>query len=273
MSDFPVIGDPSGPLGDGGGGIDQILLQDIVAAIEQIVAWIIALVEWLWAVIVAVANFLWQILYDLGTFFYRLWDLYIYPWLKAAAAELQALWGSIVGTLDPIFKWIARIQKWYNTYIRPWVTLAQNILSRIRLVLGLLKLLNVKWAAQLDATFAQIQSWVTTFTNDIVQTLNAITSVLSLVVDPFQIIRRDFFAGSLFSSLAGVKRAAGYGTDRSSTPYETTQVGQNNGAVWSGQPVVSYDASGNRTASAPIAAIDASFVTQKAQLAILAYPA
>lgn len=149
--------------------------------------------------------------------------------------------------LKPLLTWIARIMKWFHQYIEPILKDIIEVIQRVRVILTLLQLLGVKWAAKLNADLQQIQNWVTLAINDIVKTLNTISSIISLVVDPAQIIRRDFFSNTLFSNLSGVKQAAGYGTDRTSTPGEITQQQQYDNAVKSGGPLVTFDSVGNAT--------------------------
>lgn len=253
--DGPIVGDPSGPI-DQGNGLAAAVIADLLAAFEALVAWVAALINFIWGVLVAVANLIWKILTDLGTFFYHLWDNYIFPFLQSIAAELQKIYAAVKRFVQPVLNVIQRIQKWYNVHIAPIVKVINEILSRVRVVLGLLKLAGVKWAAKLDQDIQIVQNYITTFTNDVIQTLNAIASTLQFALDPFSIVRRDFFTGSLFSAIGPVKRAAGYGNDRTTFPTEQTHIDEGKAVVFSGQPSATFDASGNMTPAPAVAATD-----------------
>jgi len=158
--------------------------------------------------------------------------------------------------LDPIITFIQELMKWYATYIAPILKAVLEVIQRMRVFLALLKLIGVKWAAKLDADLQLIQSWITTVMQTIVSTLNSISTVLGLMVDPTGILRRDFFGGTLFSSLAGVKRAAGAGTDAVSTPGQLTQISQNNALVEGNLPLATINPNGSLTRAPGLAAVE-----------------
>ncbi len=159
--------------------------------------------------------------------------------------------------LDPIITFLQNILKWYVTYIKPYLMDIQEALSVMRTFLSLLQVLGVKWAAKLNADLEIIQAWVTTVIQDITETVNTISSVLGLMVDPTGILRRDMFAGSLFSSLAGIKRATGAGTDRPSTAGELSQANSNNALVTGDNPAVLINPDGTVTYAPGMSAVDA----------------
>ncbi len=191
--------------------------------------------DWLddlrWAVIVPIIEKIQQIIDDITT------------WLA--------------NILDPIITFLKQLLKWYAQYIKPYMMAIQEALAVMRTLLSLLQVLGVKWAAKLNADIQVIQAWVTTIMTDITATVNTISDVLGLMVDPTGILRRDMFAGSLFSSLAGIKRAAGAGTDRPSTASELSQINNGNALVQGDNPAVLINPDGSVTYAPGMSAVDA----------------
>jgi hypothetical protein len=124
------------------------------------------------------------------------------------------------------------LQKWYHDHILKWQLRIQDILSRIRVVLSLFRLLGFKWAAKLDADIKKIMDVVTLSIQDVTRTLNAISGVLGVILDPGMVIRAEFFHSSLFAALPALKRAAAYGSNTPLTASEIDYAQQPAADVW-----------------------------------------
>jgi hypothetical protein len=152
---------------------------------------------------------------------------------------------SILDFLGKLLKIIAQVQAWYIKYIYRYVKMVEDIISRIRVVLSLFRLLGIKWAAKLDADLARIQGYLTTALQAIVGTLNTVSTWLTLITDPAGIIRKDFFTGTLFSSLGAVKRAANFGQDRALSASEAQATDEDMSLAKGGQAVLTQNADGS----------------------------
>lgn len=192
-----------------------------------------AIYNWLVGFFNTVSTFLYHVILDIihGDFRALVNDYKIFK------QAMQQLFGPFVKALQ----WL---RDHYYQYIYPWVFAIEDLLSRIRVVLAVFRILGFKWAAKLDADITAIQAWVTKVNQTIVGTLNEITTILQLVIDPSGIIRRDFFAGTLFGSLAAIKRAAGAGMDRATTPTDQAFTDAGNNEVSGAVPAAVYTRAG-----------------------------
>lgn len=244
------LGDPGfddNPGGDPGGGGFDPFGAEIWAALnyvwELLGSWITYLYNLLWYTIAYLLSAL-QWLYKLA--------VNVLFWLKYNVVEpllnaYKSLHDFLARIFGPVLDWINRIQNWWTKYILPWQKLAIEIISRVRIALQLLKLLGVKWAAKLDADLAEIQAWVTTSIQDIQRTLNTLSTLLGVVLDPSMLMRRDFFLGTLFSNLGAVKRAVSYGNNTPLTPQQTSQQSADGRLLNPAAPIATIDAAGNVT--------------------------
>lgn len=164
----------------------------------------------------------------------------------------------LANVLDPIITFIQNLMQWYKQYIYPILHAVQQILSVVRTFLSILKLIGVKWAAKLDADIQLIQAWVTLVMQTVTATLNTVSTVLGLMVDPTGILRRDFFTGTLFSSLGAVKQASTFGNDRPSTPGELSLQTNSNALVQGDLPLATINPNGNLTYRPGMSDIDSS---------------
>lgn len=169
--------------------------------------------------------------------------------LLAVLKDLQAMFHAIHDLFAPILKFIAQVQAWYIKYIYRYVKMVEDIISRIRVVLSLFRLLGIKWAAKLDADLARIQGYLTTAMQAIVGTLNTVSTWLTLITDPAGIIRKDFFTGTLFSSLGAVKRAAYFGSNAALSASDLQMMDENHGLVSSRTGILTEHADGTVTLS------------------------
>lgn len=173
----------------------------------------------------------------------------IHGHLLAVLKDLQAMFHAIHDLFAPILKFIAQVQAWYIKYIYRYVKMVEDIISRIRVVLSLFRLLGIKWAAKLDADLARIQGYLTTALQAIVGTLNTVSTWLTLITDPAGIIRKDFFTGTLFSSLGAVKRAAYFGSNAALSASDQQAMDENHGLVSSRTGILTEHADGTVTLS------------------------
>lgn len=173
----------------------------------------------------------------------------IHGHLLAVLKDLQAMFHAIHDLFAPILKFIAQVQAWYIKYIYRYVKMVEDIISRIRVVLSLFRLLGIKWAAKLDADLARIQGYLTTAMQAIVGTLNTVSTWLTLITDPAGIIRKDFFTGTLFSSLGAVKRAAYFGSNAALSASDQQTMDENHGLVSSRTGILTEHADGTVTLS------------------------
>jgi len=240
-------------------GFDEILMW-VEAMLGTLAEWVYAVMQLLYQVIVAAANFIWGALQNfwgwldgvweaIKSFFDDLWWNVIVPFIEWCQRIIDDVTTWLEDFLDPLISILQAIDRWYTLYVRPILWDIIEVIQRVRVVLAAFRIMGFKWAAKLDADLTRIQSWVTTVATDIATTLNQISTILNLAIDPTMILRRDFFASSLFSSLGAVKRAVSYGMDRPSTPDEQQRIDAYSDAVSGKVPLVSFGADGVATYS------------------------
>jgi len=125
----------------------------------------------------------------------------------------QAIEAFLNKYLGPIVRFIRKVRNWYFAHIFPIQHAILEVIARVRAALAVFRALGFKWAAKLDADLQKLQSWVTASIQDILKPLNTIQDYLSLMLDPAMILRKDFFAATLFSHLGALKRAVGFGSN------------------------------------------------------------
>lgn len=222
---------------------------------NSISAFILGLLQVLWAAIVflyslivevvtVIVEFLISLIKILITFVKHVFQDIIHGDFKALLADYRAFRDALKALFGPLLAIINLVHAWVNKYILVYIKLALTIISRIRVVLQLFRLLGFKWAAKLDADLRKIQGYLTTALVDIVKGFNTITGIINMMVDPSLVLRKDFFASTLFSSLAGVKRAVGYGANRPLDPSESDKQKADGQLVNGKVPIATRDASG-----------------------------
>ena len=180
----------------------------------------------------------------IGNFFKHAYEWIVRHVIQQIIGVLRVAWDILNGILYPVVKFLRRIRAWYFKHIFPIQHAILEVISRVRVALSLLRLLGVKWAAKLDAELQKIQSYITQSIQDVVGTLNTMQSYLSLMLDPTMILRKDFFAATLFSSLGSLKRATSFGINAplSATDAQTQQ--DNKALLDPAQPFAFTDSSG-----------------------------
>src|SRR5271168_3314156 len=142
---FPQPSPPDEPTDpSAGGGSDPIgaieadisvIWNDLLAFIAQVEQWLSDFLQ----DIEQLAQAIWHVLEDI-------WNWLINTVIPFIMDRLYALYDILHNFLQPIINILNRIRTWYLTYIYPWVKLAQQIISELRIAVQLLKLLGVKWA-------------------------------------------------------------------------------------------------------------------------------
>lgn len=188
-----------------------------------------AIYNWLAGFFNVIANFLFHVILDI-----------IHGDFRALVNDYKIFKQAMSTLFGPFIKALQWLRDHYYQYIYPWVYAIEDLLSRIRAVLTVFRILGFKWAAKLDADIQLVQKWVTEVNQTIVATLNTISTAISIFIDPAGIIRRDFFAGTLFSSLAAVKRAAGYGQDAPTSPADQDFINAGERQIAGVEPAASY---------------------------------
>jgi phage-related protein len=246
------------------GGID---LSGVLAGIEQAIInaleWLwqelVALYEWILGELEAIIQWLVSLVQALVTAIKNIWE-WIYNFIILPLEDIiHNLFVWLKNFLAPVLRILNRIRTWYLTYIYPWVKLAQQIISELRIALQLLKLLGVKWAAQLDADLQTLSSWITMFSQDVIKSINTMSSLLEAIVDPALILRSNFFAATLFSNIGAVKRTVAYGNNTPLTPNQSAQQQADVALLNPATPPASIGAGGVVTTAPDYATMQANF--------------
>ncbi len=185
----------------------------------------------------------------IGRMFSHIWQWLMKHIIRHIIAVLTAAY-EILDNIVQIFAGILRkIRDWYFRHVFPIQKAILEVIARLRVALSLLRLLGVKWAAKLDADLQKIQSWVTTSIQDVTTTLNTLSSYADLIIDPRMVLRGDFFAASMFSSLGALKRAVAYGGNAPLSATDAQAEQDDTGLLNPGTPIIMQDSSGNLTYS------------------------
>jgi hypothetical protein len=248
-------------------------LFGVGAILGQIASFISYLFALLWNALVAVFQFLWNVLVGehnfnnsmfgrTGQLFKDIYKKYLTVAVLGIIAKIKRLYDHLKNIVETIKNIIEAWHDIFEKYFYPWFRLALDILSRIRTALLLFSLMGFAWAKKLDADLAKLQAFITTILQDIVSGLNSVRDVLDIAIDPTMVLRRDFFAHTLFSSLAGLRRAVSFGADRPLTPDEQHRLDQDKDAVLNSRGPVYAAENGTATLHPAFAVIDAR-LTQK----------
>jgi hypothetical protein len=200
--------DPGGFGGGGGGGFDPTrLIAAFVLAFTNLIAALNKLITNLLAALKIVFG-------ALRKFLLHIWQQYVKKAITWLASHVRKLRAWLKRTISPIIKRLEKIKKWYDTHIlKQQLRLYQQI-QTIRRFLAILRLLHVKWAAQLDGALVDVQNRIAQSIAIVRGTLNQIINTLALVLDPVLLITRPVLGGTLLSNLGAVKRIVGFGGNR-----------------------------------------------------------
>lgn len=92
--------------------------------------------------------------------------------------------------LGPVVAYLKKLKAWYDNYYKQYVKPWMNMLQHIRQVLGVLRALHIKWAAELDRRVLQIESYTAGMFSQVKTILNGFIDIFNTVIDPKSIIRK-----------------------------------------------------------------------------------
>lgn len=225
-----------------------------------------------WANLVSGTTFLYNALGFLSRFIEKLISILVrgithiisdilHGHLLQALKDIQKLFHDLHDLFKPILDFIDKLRGWYYKYIYPWVKLVENILSFIRVVLSAFRLLGAKWAAKLDADIAKIQGWISQLNQGVVGTLNSISTWMNFALDPFGIIRKDFFSATSFANLGTIRHALTFGNNRYLTASEAANTDGDRSMIAGGAAVLTRNADGSVTYSDASQRVNAGYET------------
>jgi hypothetical protein len=241
-------------------------VSDLARAVDNVEgnSWtnMLSFARWGWDTVSDIWRVLKGIGEAIGLALYHVFVDYLLPLIKKIIAAIKWLHQHISDILKPVIKWIKRIRDWYLKHIFPWQKLALQIISGIRQFLELLRLMDVKWAAKLDAELQKIQGYITESITAILGPLNSALSILGMAVDPSLFFRQDMFGRTLWNSLGDVKKAAGYGSARPVSATEQQQEKDMHDAVYGTAPLSTADPAGNVVYDPALKVVDDSLTKQ-----------
>jgi hypothetical protein len=260
----------------GDGGLSFGSIGDILSGLIGV---IVDILNYIWNVLVAVANFLWSAIVSVASFatsfaestqkfFHHLWDVIFKATIAKLIVDYQRLVAWLKRVLKPLIDFINKLYAWYRKYILKWQLRINAIISKIRVILELFRLLGFKWAAKLDADLQKIQSYVTESIIAVVGTMNKISTILGLIVDPGMLIRTSAFGGTLWNNLGLVKQAAGYGSARPLFPDEKATAKSMTNAVYGTGALTTVNPDGSVTYDPALKIVDDSMTKQMQTLGI-----
>lgn len=248
--------------GDFGGGFDPwslgfaAIIDAIIAALNYVWQWLLYFINVLWGWIKGIWKWLKGLPAHIKNWLSDFWHNHLYPFLQSVYYIVDGIIRSIRELAHRLNNIILRIRKWYHDHIFKIQKAILDVLSAMRVSLALLRLLHVKWAAKLDADLAKIQGYVTLSITDVLKALNTISSYLGLIVDPGMVIRKDFFTATLFSSLAGLKRAVWFGGNTPLSASQQQAESDDKGLLNPATPPITADGHGGLTFSPAFASMD-----------------
>lgn len=166
------------------------LAQEIGQILIIILNFIVQVFEFIWQVLGFVAEFMLKVFKSIGGFFTHLWTSFFKDIFVKVFSGIQKLTTFLETKLRPIIKFLQMARKYidkiYKTYIAPFL----KVIQHIRQFLQILKLLHVKFAAELDKALAQIQHDVQGVFTQIRGILNTTIDLLNIIADPSKLLRK-----------------------------------------------------------------------------------
>lgn len=203
------------------GGLTDII-SGFIAAIEAQIVFLAQLIYavfvYLFNLLLAIAKFLLKELTTVYHFFLKIKDLLLDKVIRPIIKAFTDLQQWLRDTLGPVLKYLNKMRAWYDQYFNKYVKPFLNVISHIRQVLTLLKLLHVKWAGKLDGLLGKVQSRVFGNFEKLRQRLNQVISWLDLIIDPRGIIRAGPLANSIGLSIGTIVQTV---TGRPLSYYQT----------------------------------------------------
>lgn len=237
----------------------ESLAQWVVGLLIDVYNFVLSGIGFIWNTLVSFAGVLSNIFHTIADFFDDLWWSYIVPFVEKVQQIFDDISTWLANFLDPLITFLKALNDWFTIHILPYLKIVIEVIQRMRVILAAFRIMGFQWAAKLDADLQKIQGYVTLVIQDVVGTLNKISTVINLAIDPAQIIRVPFFNNTLFSSLGAVKRAAAFGSNRPLTATEQEEIQQDGALLQGGAAVATRNADGSVTYSPAAARINAGF--------------
>jgi len=138
------------------------------------------LVSWL----VVVAQFLLRMLGHIGKLFRNIWD----NWIKRGIVKLVELYAKLrvklQRILGPVLRWVKKIRDWLDKYYFPQLKRTIQLLQRLRQILTIFRVFNIKWAKALDARLSEAERKTIQAMQAVRGRLNQAINYLNLILDP-----------------------------------------------------------------------------------------
>lgn len=134
-------------------------------------------------------------------FFRHLWEKII----KGGLLKLAMLYHRLKEWLDkhfgPLLKliriWRARLDFWFNHYIRPII----NLINRVRKILVVFRIFHFKWAIALDNRLLRIESRILKVYTDLRRKLNEVATAINILLNPELLIRGSILGSSIAAAI------------------------------------------------------------------------
>lgn len=169
-------------------------LGGVASAIEQILVYlfnlIIQIFQFIWDVINIIAEFMLKVFKSIGGFFVHIWNEYFKGIFTKVFSGLQKLSRFLESKLRPIIQFLQKARKFIDKIYKQYVAPFLKAIQHIRQFLQILKLLHVKFAAELDKALGQIQRDVQGVFTQIRGILNTTIDLLNIIADPSKLLRR-----------------------------------------------------------------------------------
>jgi hypothetical protein len=165
----------------------------ILDAIGQFLAWLLNLIvsalQWILQVIEAVGNFFLSIFRAVGRFFTWVYDRLLKGVLTKFVNAVMRLHEWLEEKLAPILRFIEKVRAYLDRIFKLYIRPILRLIDHIRKILLILRLLHVKWAAELDTRLGQIEGQITRLFLEVRGYLNFVIDTLNAIVDPPRLAR------------------------------------------------------------------------------------
>lgn len=176
-------------------------LGGVASAIEQILVYLFNLIiqvfQFIWNVIGIVADFMLKAFKAVGGLFVHLWNEFFKGIFTKIFSGLQKLSRFLESKLRPIIQFLQKARKFIDKIYKQYVAPFMKAIQHIRQFLQILKLLHVKFAAELDKALSQIQRDVQGVFTQIRGVLNTTIDLLNILADPSKLVRKPTLILSL----------------------------------------------------------------------------
>jgi hypothetical protein len=208
--------------------IDSLIavINAIISALVFLFNLLVVVVNFLYAALVTIATALVNAVKLIARGFIHVISDIIHGRFLHLFQDYLDLKAKITAWLQPILDFLKKVKALFDKYVLAPLLRTINLIQKIRQFLVIFRILGFKWAAKLDNQLAALEQRLVRNTLVLQSWLNFAISILSLVIDPSLILRRNFLLASLLSFLGAVKRVVFFGWSRSPTPDEAKQMQQ-----------------------------------------------